>query len=42
VDLFVPFEEASTSKAEQNFISTSAGDKADGFSLQAYAPASSA
>jgi hypothetical protein len=34
---FVPFEESSTSKAEQNFIKYIGRDKADGFSLQAYA-----
>jgi hypothetical protein len=34
---FVPFEEASTNKAEQNFLKYIGKDKADGFSLQAYA-----
>ena len=34
---FIPFEEASTSKAEQNFLKYIGKDKADGFSLQAYA-----
>ena len=33
---FIPFEEASTSKAEQNFLKYIGRDKADGFSLQAY------
>ncbi len=34
---FIPFEEASTSPAEQNFLKYIGRDKADGFSLQAYA-----
>jgi hypothetical protein len=34
---FVPFEESSTSPAEQNFLKYIGRDKADGFSLQAYA-----
>jgi Periplasmic binding protein len=34
---FIPFEESSTSPAEQNFIKYIGRDKADGFSLQAYA-----
>jgi hypothetical protein len=34
---FVPFEEASTNKAETNFLKYIGKDKADGFSLQAYA-----
>ena len=34
---FIPFEEASTNKAEQNFLKYIGKDKADGFSLQAYA-----
>jgi hypothetical protein len=34
---FVPFEEASTNKALQNFLKYIGKDKADGFSLQAYA-----
>jgi len=34
---FIPFEEASTNKAETNFLKYIGRDKADGFSLQAYA-----
>ena len=34
---FIPFEEVSTNKAEQNFLKYIGKDKADGFSLQAYA-----
>ena len=34
---FIPFEEVSTSPAEQNFLKYIGKDKADGFSLQAYA-----
>jgi hypothetical protein len=34
---FIPFEEASTNKAETNFLNYIGRDKADGFSLQAYA-----
>jgi len=34
---FIPFEEASTNKAETNFLKYIGKDKADGFSLQAYA-----
>jgi hypothetical protein len=33
---FIPFEEVSTSPAEQNFLKYIGRDKADGFSLQAY------